>query len=170
MPSHTVHRENTRKRLGKDYSKIHKLIDNPYLVPFLRSKHRAIFHDPITPFLLANILARNDPAGKGLEVILAAISHYIDDYRLESYTTATTATSTAAITAAITTAITAAITSNSNNSTSSRRRSSSSHNSSSDGSHSNGGSRSINSISTKLKNERRQKKERMNERMNEMKE
>lgn len=88
MPSHSVHRENTRKRLGKDYSEIHKLIDNPFLMPFLRSKHRVIFHDAITPFLLANILARNDPAGEGLEIILAAISHYIDDYRLPEYNTA----------------------------------------------------------------------------------
>ncbi|MEM1950403.1 MAG: hypothetical protein QXI43_00005 [Candidatus Nitrosocaldus sp.] len=89
MPSHKVHIENTRRRLGQKgngYPYIHKLVDNPYLVPALRARHRLIFHDPITPFLFANILAhsRKDPKGEGMDVILAVISHLIDDYGLVS--------------------------------------------------------------------------------------
>lgn len=107
MPGHDIHFRKTAERLGKPYKEIHRLLDLPYHNPALRARHRMIFHDMVTPFLIANLYATSSSSNisnrggrrgigggegggrrrRGIEddpvmILLAVISHYIDDYRL----------------------------------------------------------------------------------------
>ncbi len=76
MPSHRVHREITRRVLGKPHNKVHSAIDYPY--KFLGPKHRILFHDPITAVLVARAASKEKGAG------VAAILHIATDWAFNS--------------------------------------------------------------------------------------
>jgi hypothetical protein len=71
MPSHRVHRAITTWVLGKHHGKVHKAIDYPY--KFLGSKHRILFHDPLTSVLVARVVSKEKDASS------AAILHVLTD-------------------------------------------------------------------------------------------
>jgi len=50
MPSHKVHRKLDEIVLGRPYDVVHKFKDAPYKV--LGKRHRVLFHDPYTNFIL----------------------------------------------------------------------------------------------------------------------
>jgi hypothetical protein len=68
---HKDHIINTKARLGNGYKEIHRAIDKPYA--YLGGKHRVLFHDKLTPLII--YLLTGDE-----KKMLAAISHYVDDY------------------------------------------------------------------------------------------
>jgi hypothetical protein len=59
VPGWRVHVYLDRMYFGKSYSKIHRKMDEPFL--FLGRKHRVLFHDPFSAFVIAKTYYPDDP-------------------------------------------------------------------------------------------------------------
>jgi len=70
MPSHKIHRMISKLVLGKDYRKLHKYLDMPFLV--FGKRHRILFHDLLTVAMLQKV----DPklgAAAALHILLDSL-------------------------------------------------------------------------------------------------
>lgn len=72
MPGHRIHRFSDRELYGKTYPRIHIRVDLPYL--FLGSKHRVLFHDPVSAAFIAKASYPLDP-----NAINSGLSHILLD-------------------------------------------------------------------------------------------
>ncbi len=59
MPSHRVHVFFDRECFGKAYWKIHRKMDEPYLI--FGKRHRELFHDAVSAFAIADFCYPYDP-------------------------------------------------------------------------------------------------------------
>jgi hypothetical protein len=73
LPGHRLHRFHDREVFGKSYWRVHVKMDEPYL--FLGSRHRVLFHDPISAAAIARQLYPNDP-----RAVEAAFGHIVLDW------------------------------------------------------------------------------------------
>ena len=68
LPSHKVHRFVDRQLFGRSFGRVHRKIDEPYLL--LRSKHRVLFHDPAAACAIAQYCYPGCD-----DAVLAALNH-----------------------------------------------------------------------------------------------
>ncbi len=61
MPKHRTHRYVSRLFLGKPFSEVHRLIDEPYI--FLGRKHRQMFHTPVEAYFMGCSASEDPDAG-----------------------------------------------------------------------------------------------------------
>jgi len=71
MPNKAVHGLISRMLVGNDCSATHKVMDMPYKI--YQSRHRKLFHDPLSAVVLGFLT-------NGYDGVVAGLSHILADY------------------------------------------------------------------------------------------